>query len=128
MKKLAAILFLSLYLLYTTGVKELLKINLLVQHFHETKKTDNTVTFFHFLVMHYVTDDLNDKDNDRDKQLPFKSPETSMLNSALIYIPTPVIFMDFQSFAVNKRDFLAVKDLVLITSYHALVWHPPRHS
>ena len=49
---------------------------MLIQHFYETQKNDNNITFFHFLVMHYITDDLNDKDNNRDQQLPFKSNET----------------------------------------------------
>jgi hypothetical protein len=128
-KKITAIFFLSLYLFSATGVRELLKINVLVQHFYETKKKDNTITFFNFLVMHYITGDLNDKDNSRDNQLPFKSTETCLLNASLTYIPGQYISpLALPSFAINKRDFSRVKELFIFTKCPILVWHPPKYS
>jgi hypothetical protein len=49
-KKITAILFLSVYLLSATGIGELFKINTLVQHFHETNNTGKPVGFLRFLV------------------------------------------------------------------------------
>ena len=122
-------MFLSLYLFSATGFNELFKINALVQHFYETQKNDNTVTFLHFLTMHYITDDLNDKDNDRDNQLPFKSTETVLSNISLTYIPGQYISsLASQSFIINKKDFLTIKDLFIFTNYHTLIWHPPEYS
>jgi hypothetical protein len=129
LKKITAILFLSIYLFSATGLNELLEINILVQHFYETKKNDNTVTFLHFLAMHYITDDLNDKDDDRDKQLPFKSIETFISNSVLIYIPhQDTTSLGAQSFAITERIFLITKDVFVLPIYHIPVWHPPKYS
>lgn len=126
---MTAILFLFIYLFYTTGFSELLKLNALVQHFYETQKNDKAVTFYHFLVMHYITDDLNDKDNDKDKQLPFKATETVIANSTVLY--TQYLNMQplaAQSFTVNKHVKLIVKDLFIDTDFNSIVWHPPKYS
>jgi hypothetical protein len=128
LKKITAILFLSFYLFSATGLNELFRINILVQHFYETQKNDSRVTFLSFLVMHYITDDLNDKDKDRDKQLPFKSTETRLSNSSLIYIPGKQVLFAFQYFAVNKRKFLSAKDSFIITQSQSPVWHPPKNA
>lgn len=128
MKKITAILFLSIFLFSTTGFNELLKINVLVRHFHETQKNDSLVTFFHFLVMHYVTDDLNDKDNERDKQLPFKSTETGISNDYLICVSGQNMRFEFQFFAINKNNFFPVKNLFISPNYRSFVWHPPKYS
>ena len=128
-KKMTAILFLSLYLFYTTGFHELLKINTLVEHFHETQKNDSALTFYHFLVMHYITDDLNDKDNDRDRQLPFKSSETFISNSTVLYIPDLCIQpVTAQYSTINKTVKLIVRDMVVFTDFNSPVWHPPKNA
>lgn len=49
------------------------KIPVLFQHFEEHQQIDQRVTFFTFLSMHYWGDDMQDNDDDRDNQLPFKS-------------------------------------------------------
>jgi hypothetical protein len=127
-KKITAILFLSIYLFYTTGLHELLKINVLIEHFHETQKNDRALTFYHFLVMHYITDDLNDKDNDRDKQLPFKSTETFISNSTVLYTPDLSIQpLTAQYFTINKTVKLIVRDLFIVTDFNSPVWHPPKY-
>jgi len=74
-KKVAALFLLSIYLFSAIQLSELLKINVLLAHYHETEQHEPKISFFDFLVMHYVTDDGNSKDNDRDSQLPYKSGE-----------------------------------------------------
>jgi hypothetical protein len=129
-KKITAILFLSVYLFSATGFGELFKINILVKHFYETNNTGKRVDFFQFLIMHYVTDDLNNKDNDRDKQLPFKSPETYISNSSSLYTPLQFIqsSLTSQSFTINKADLFVAKDRFVIKDFKTLVWHPPKNT
>jgi hypothetical protein len=128
-KKMSAILFLSIYLFYTTGFHELLKVNVVIEHFYETKKIDHTVTFLHFLVMHYITDDFNDKDDCRDKQLPFKSTETYFTNPLVLYTPVQhVQLITTQSFKVNKAELNVTKGCFAITKYKTPVWNPPKNS
>jgi hypothetical protein len=110
-KKVTAILFLSVYLFSTTGFGELFKINTLIQHFYETNNTGKHVGFLHFLVMHYVTDDLNDKDNDRDRQLPFKSPESYFSSTTSLYVPFQFVqtSLTAHSFTIPESDMFGVK-------------------
>jgi hypothetical protein len=129
-KKVTAILFLSVYLFSATGFGELFKINALIQHFYETNNIGKHVGFLHFLVMHYVTDDLNDTDNDRDRQLPFKSPETYFSNTTSLYTPFQFVqtSLTAQSFTINKADLLVAKDCIVIADFKMPVWHPPQIS
>lgn len=129
MKKITAILFLSVYLLSATELVELLKINTLVQHFYETNNTGKHVGFLSFLVMHYITDDLDDKDNDQDKQLPFKSTESSISNSTILYITVPGIKLLTTHFLVLNNPVIQIqKDWVIVTNFNSPVWHPPKYS
>jgi hypothetical protein len=129
-KKITAILFLSLHLFHSTALTEIFKINILVQHFHEHQKNDENIGFTRFLIMHYLTDDLNDKDNDRDMQLPFKSAGiTRVFNSIQGYLSGQYSSPVVQSFVLDERDlYLSVKDMFIITDYQSLVWHPPNFS
>jgi hypothetical protein len=129
-KKITTIFFLFVYLLNAIELGELFKINTLVQHFYETNNTGKHVDFMSFLVMHYVTDDLNDKDNDRDKQLPFKSPETFFSNSTSLYTPLQFFQSSLvnQSITINKSDLFVAKDCYVIKDFKMVVWHPPKNS
>lgn len=128
-KKASAILFLTIYLLSANGINELLKVNVLIQHFYETKKEDSSVTFFHFLFMHYITDDLNDNDNSRDKQLPFKSAEACVANSPVLYMPGKNFqLLPSYAYPLNTRNFVIKKDSFVLPGYHAFIWHPPKLS
>jgi hypothetical protein len=51
---------------------QLIKLPVLVQHFQEHRQRDARVTFVEYLAMHYFGKDINDDDDDRDRQLPFK--------------------------------------------------------
>lgn len=127
---MTSILFLFIYLFYTTGFHELLKANVLIEHFHESQINDAHLTFYYFLVMHYLTDDLNDKDNDRDKQLPFKSPETCLSNSSSLYTTPQFIqsSVSFESVTVNMADLFLAKDCFVVKDFKPLVWHPPKNA
>lgn len=122
-------MFLSIYLLYTTGFDELLKINTLFEHFYETRQNDQTITFAQFLLMHYVTDDHNDRDNDRDRQLPFKSTDTHTSGNSIFYISNPGIqSLTAMSFTLCEPVKIIAGDLFIKTEFNYFVWHPPRYS
>ncbi len=126
---MSAILFLSIYLCSGTGVNDLLKISTLISHYYETMQQDKTVSFSRFLVMHYITDDLNDKDNDQDKQMPFKSHELCLSNMALSYMPNyDIAAIIHPPFVTNKIDFSIANDPFALPKQHDLVWHPPNYS
>jgi len=115
-------------MLSATSLYELLKVDVLLEHYAETKKHDGPISFLDFLVMHYITDDGNSKDNDRDEQLPFKSHNnfiasnsfTILLNKAEEPALTPIV--------ADKRDFPGYKNPFITSMYSNTVWNPPRFS
>ncbi|MCC8407944.1 hypothetical protein LJ707_03320 [Mucilaginibacter sp. UR6-1] len=70
--KLYVYILLLLIAADTTELHQLFKLPILFEHFAEHKQRDKSVSLMEFLSMHYWGDDLNDNDNDRDMQLPFK--------------------------------------------------------
>jgi hypothetical protein len=52
---------------------QVLKIPVLVVHYHEHKQANESISFMQFLSMHYWGTDDNDNDQDRDMQLPYKT-------------------------------------------------------
>jgi hypothetical protein len=56
----------------STSFDQLLKLPVLFEHFREHQQRDQNVDLLEFLSMHYWGQDLDDNDNDRDMQLPFK--------------------------------------------------------
>lgn len=127
MKKSVAIFLLTVYLFSATDLKELLKIEVVIEHLQEHQKNDRSVTLFQFLVMHYITDDGNSKDNATDEKLPFKSHEVYSVVS-FVSVPNQIASLAFNAFPIIKDDFFVEDDSLIFTNYHALVWHPPQFS
>ncbi|PTT43609.1 hypothetical protein DBR28_00425 [Chryseobacterium sp. HMWF028] len=70
MKKLISILLLSLYLVSTTEVYQLLKIPTLIEHYWEHKKLNPEMSLTAFLKTHY-DHPVKDGDYGKDQKLPF---------------------------------------------------------
>ncbi|MBP6431153.1 MAG: hypothetical protein KA319_05250 [Ferruginibacter sp.] len=116
-------------MLSTNGLNELLKTGRLVQHFYVTNNNDRTVNVFQFLIMHYITDDVNDKDNAQDKQLPFKSDELPFSTCTILSIPyRHTQFLDLISIHVNKEVLFFGKNILIEDNFNIPVWHPPKYS
>jgi hypothetical protein len=78
-------------LLNDTSLNQLLKIPALVGHYMEHHQLDNRVGFVQFLAMHYWGTDLNDNDDDRDMQLPYKKVDIQSIDHPLIAAIKPAI-------------------------------------
>jgi hypothetical protein len=87
---------------------------------------DTDISFLDFCIMHYVTDDGNNNDNDRDRRLPFKSSVSLFANAALVFIiqrnethiENPHLF--------NNNIFYIHPANTVISSFYSQVWHPPK--
>jgi len=55
-----------------TDLHELYKLPVLFEHYSEHQQRNANVSFTDFLSMHYFGQDLDDNDDNRDMQLPFK--------------------------------------------------------
>ena len=124
LKKAFAILFVSIYLLYTTQISQLLKLPLLVEHYFEHKRIDQCITFFEFMQMHYLMDESKNPDYARDMQLPFKTIEVNLI-TIFVLIPNLELQLVYQD--LDLHSSLISRHL---QGYSGMfmdhIWQPPR--
>jgi hypothetical protein len=72
-------------ILDTTSLYQVFKVPSLISHFVEHKALNNQISFIDFLSMHYWGEDLNDNDDEKDMQLPFKKFEIQ--HTSFVFIP-----------------------------------------
>lgn len=113
-------------MLSATELSELLKVNVLVEHYGETMANDGPVSFLDFLVMHYITDDGNTKDNERDSELPFKSHMGFIASNVSTFILNKAGEITLTPIGADKRDFHNYDDPFIISNFCDRVWNPPR--
>lgn len=77
---------LFLFLLHNTALNQLLKLPVLVAHYHEHQQWEAHISIFEFLRIHYWEDQKVDKyhDEDRDQQLPYKSMDVQAIQHPFI--------------------------------------------
>jgi hypothetical protein len=95
--KKAAYIFLAIYLLGATELSQLLKIPLLIEHYTEHKLDNGNLSILSFMYMHYVGDDGDTTDEQKDQNLPFKSAHFQMQNTvvfSLFKYELPKIFVN----------------------------------
>ena len=103
-----------------------MKINVVVNHFAEHKRLDQSITVYQFLVMHYITDDGNQNDNNRDMALPFKSAENfSSFNISSFLISGQVEFLN-NNFILKHSEKIPNADVKFIYNFFASIWQPPQ--
>lgn len=92
LRRLTAILLISLQLLTSTELCQLLKLPVLIEHFQEHGELYKNFSFFNFIRLHYFIEDDQDGDYDRDMQLPFKTNAGALLmsNSHSVTVPLQV--------------------------------------
>ncbi len=63
----------SLFLFSATELHQLSRIPELISHFNQHSRKDSSMSFRDFLQLHYTTSHPDDKDEQDDQELPFKS-------------------------------------------------------
>ena len=105
LRRVIAILLLSIQLFTGTELCQVFKAPILFQHYHEHKGGDKSLSFFAFLREHYINSSERDPDYARDMQLPFKSGTGMLLVSHNISIPVPgfTIVPPAPAFEIEKQ-------------------------
>lgn len=127
MKKFIAIAFLSMYLMTTTELHQLLKLPILVEHFTEHKSKDHSITLWKFLCIHYAHGDVHDADYDKDMKLPFKSHSccNNAISFVFILLDDNITFPDFK--LIEERKSVTNFYTFLVSCSHLeAVWQPPQ--
>jgi len=126
LKKGIAIFLLGLLIASKTEFHQILKLPVLVQHFMEHKERDPETTLLAFLTEHYAAIDVVDEDYDRDMQLPFKSPEFTLL-SVIPFIPQTGFVVEKEITAFSPTPvYLITNDTLLPETTVGTIWQPPR--
>jgi len=71
MQRSLAFILLTLQLLTNTELIQVFKIPGLVSHFYQHRRGNPSISFSHFLAMHYGGDDGTTADDETDRKLPF---------------------------------------------------------
>lgn len=130
-KKVIAILFLSIYLASTTEFIELLKFPTLVEHYLEHKEKNKEISLAEFIAIHYEGDHLDnhpeDDDYDQDQRLPFLV--RADLLSVNFVIDPPVHFPSPIKFHLGKQNAsIPADDQRIDSNFHNSIWQPPKFA
>ncbi len=124
MNKKAAYIFLAIYLLGATELSQLLKIPLLIEHYTEHKLDNGNLSLLSFMYMHYVGDDGDTTDEQKDQNLPFKSAHFQMQNTVVFSVlkyELPKIFVN-----TNRSVWPVMQSNSLSTIALGSLFRPPR--
>lgn len=126
MKRIAVIFLFALYLISATEAKQLLKFPVLFEHYAEHKQHNKNISFFDFIYMHYAGSDFDDGDQDRDRQLPFKS-STFAVSDMASFVPASSS-VSLKPAVSTKDQAFFTEDLHFKSSYLTSIWQPPKVS
>lgn len=124
MKKLIAILLLSLYLVSTTELYQFLKMPVLIEHYLEHKGENPKITLVSFIKMHY-DNPVKDADYKTDQQLPFISHGCHLIVVFTLASPFTLHFpKNILQVIPSKKSFYKSNfyNLEILNS----IWQPPK--
>lgn len=127
LRKLATIVFLSVFLCANTEVGQLLKIPVLVHHYFEHHHDrDDTLSFLGFLHKHYSEEDNHSSHNSEHERLPFKSHDAGFSQIVFVY-QSPVSFEFRTVVPTGTKDQRSPFNVAFNVSSHlAKIWQPPK--
>jgi hypothetical protein len=127
-KKWISISLLSVYLISTTELYQLLKIPFFVEHYIEHKGLNHNLTVWEFMTLHYFGDDLRDDDDAKDMQLPFKSNDGYITLNILAFFAEPVsiLYLPADAVAISLTTCTIYEKVFIPSSYSSSIWQPPK--
>lgn len=123
LKKFIAISLLSIYLVSTTELHQLLKLPILIEHFKEHKAQNNSLSFLDFLSLHYNQEFDHDK---TDNKLPFKSHSNCVSMSIVAFINSPFIIHLSKTTFFEPKTLSVYHKVIFKSSVISTIWQPPR--
>ncbi|MCD9856769.1 hypothetical protein LUD75_18745 [Epilithonimonas sp. JDS] len=122
-----SILLLSLYLVSTTELYQLLKIPDLIEHYCEHKALNSEMSLIAFLKTHY-DHPVKDGDYGKDTKLPFIIHSSPL---ALVFTINPRFSFEIKddSFRLSTSHKIpSCNENFCYKGFTSTVWEPPRHS
>lgn len=126
MKRISAILLLCISMLAQTELHQLLKFSVFAQHFAEHKKENPNISVVNFIVLHYLSGNIKDKDYEKDMQLPFKTADCA---TAFSVATTPNYYqVIIEPPFAESYTYPALKNNYILPNHPNDIWQPPRFS
>lgn len=102
----------------------MVKLPKLYEHYREHQALNPEVSLYDYLAMHYWGQDLNDDDDEKDMQLPFKKHDIS--TPSFLFIPNnKVVCLKPQAWPVEE-DFDAERSTFYFNPAGESLFRPPR--
>lgn len=119
-------MLLSVYVLSTTQVTELLKLPKLFEHYQMHSNWNEHETFLEFLAEHYADDSKQNADYDEDMKLPFKTINIGG-NFMVSYVPVTQGFKLAKKMnAVQTIKWSSAPDNLFPSAHLSTIWQPPK--
>ncbi len=126
MKKLVAILFLTIYVVSATELHEFFKLPQLVDHFIEHKSENSKTTWIDFLTMHYTSPDSGIAHNTDDTELPFKSHHDCGNVSHIAFVSFEAFQLVIKSTPIESKNYNTYSSEFISSAYLSSIWQPPK--
>lgn len=126
MKKLIAILFLSVYVVSATELHEFLKLPELVEHFMEHKSENHKTTLIEFLTMHYSSPSSGVAHNTDDTDLPFKSHHDCGNVNYIAFMSFEMFQLDVKTTPIESKSYNTYSSEFISSAYLSSIWQPPK--
>lgn len=123
MRKLALHIIIVFTALNIVTLNNFSRLPVIFIHFAEHLEKNKAITLFSFLSMHYNGSDAVDSDNEKDKQLPFKSPTSGQITN-FMHPGHVVIELPGQHISIPALRAVFVPSFVP-KEVHASLFRPP---
>ena len=128
MKRIIALTFLSLYLISTTELHQLLKLPALANHFSEHQQKDKSITLWKFLCIHYANGNVKDADYDKDSKLPFKTLDTCNSSNHITLLPEQKFCFNAILLPSEEKVVSKYYPSFINSTFLKSIWQPPKFS
>ncbi len=125
MRKIPIIFLLVIHMAGNTDLAQLSGLTRLVSHYHEHKKTNPALGFTAFLYMHYFGDDGTTKDDNTDRQLPFRSNDGHCYVNIINELPAPPVYETPSQILPVKNSYGSALPLFYANSFLSSLLRPP---
>lgn len=123
MKRFLVQLVIFLLIGESTGLFQLAKLPFLYKHYIEHKDLNEQLRLVDYLVMHYWGDDMNDDDDEKDMQLPFKRYEVA--GPVFLFVKESKVVIGRQVWVV-ETDFPCEQPECYFNPAGKSLFRPPR--
>ncbi len=123
-RKISATVLLMVYILSTPGIREVIRIPQLAEHYQDHCEEQKNTSLLAYLVMHYIQEDGTDQDAEEDNTLPFKSAEGVSTGNAISFFISEITELTHPGSPVNQL-YRIQNNRLIPSPYAKSVWRPP---